>query len=379
MDLDLKGRIGNTKLPLSNGLHPLFEAISNSIHAIEEAKEKDGLIEIEVVRLTTNQLFEGDTTGQPITGFVVQDTGIGFTDENFKSFQTSDSTLKDPKGGKGVGRFLWLKAFDRVEVESVFQQGTKFHKRTFEFQLTEGGVEKHTVVEVATAARKTTVRLSGFKPEYRQHPSCPKSASTIARHIVEHFLELFILDTCPKIRLFDNTEETDLNLNRVFKTEMRLDVTGKDFSSKRPQISRLARPFARPQEIQHSLSFCAHKRCVKSRCAFRRRRKCEAPLTEPEGDRKFIYAGYVSGRPLDSSVNSERTRFDFLDQTADTLLENELSWQEILDTSMTKAAEFLEPFTRPLNRGEEGQVSRMFVVPEASSVSPAPQTQGRAA
>jgi anti-sigma regulatory factor (Ser/Thr protein kinase) len=125
MDLDLKGRIGNTKLPLSNGLHPLFEAISNSIHAMEEAKEKKGLIEVEVVRLTPTQGLYGEDSGtnQPIVGFVVQDNGIGFTDANFQAFKTSDSTRKKTKGGKGVGRFLWLKAFDRVEVESIYEQG----------------------------------------------------------------------------------------------------------------------------------------------------------------------------------------------------------------------------------------------------------------
>lgn len=369
MDLDLKGRIGNTKLPLSNGLHPLFEAISNSIHAIEEAKENDGLIEVEIVRLTTNQLFEGDTTGQPITGFVVQDNGIGFTDANFKSFQTSDTMLKKTKGGKGVGRFLWLKAFDQVEVESVYQQGNKFYKRTFEFQLTESGVEKHTVVEVAETDRRTTVRLSGFKPEYRQHPTCPKSASTIARRIVEHFLESFILDTCPKIRLFDNTEETDLSLNRVFKTEMRLDVTGKDFQIKGHKFHISHIRLLAPQEIQHSLSFCAHRRCVKADVLSKNVPNLDAPLTEPEGDRKFIYAGYVSGKLLDNNVNSERTRFDFLDQTTGTLLENELSWQEIVDTATTKAAEFLEPFTRPLNEAKKERIKE-FVVTEAPQYRP---------
>src|SRR5229473_3117694 len=114
MDLDLKGRINNTKLPLSNGLHPVFEAIINSIHAIEETKEKGGLIEIEIIRDTTESgLMEDEAVAnQPIIGFVVQDNGIGFTEGHFKSFQTSDTMTKRTKGGRGVGRFLWLKAFE---------------------------------------------------------------------------------------------------------------------------------------------------------------------------------------------------------------------------------------------------------------------------
>ena len=44
MLLDLLGRINNTRLTPSNCLNPLFEAIVNSIHAIEDAQVKDGKI-----------------------------------------------------------------------------------------------------------------------------------------------------------------------------------------------------------------------------------------------------------------------------------------------------------------------------------------------
>jgi len=220
MDLDLKGRINNTKLPLSNGLYPLFEAISNSIHAIEETKEKGCRIEVEIIRDTSQGgLIEGEPLlNQPIIGFVIHDNGVGFTDAHFKSFQTSDTTEKSKKGGKGVGRFLWLKAFDRVEIESVYQDGT-LRQRKFEFRLSDRGVENEQVAEVKDMPRKTTVRLIGFKTEYRQYPSCPKAATTAGRRIVEHFLQAFILDTCPRILLRDNYEQTDVDLNRLFSTE----------------------------------------------------------------------------------------------------------------------------------------------------------------
>ena len=65
-----------------------------------------------------NLSWQESTTG--ITGFVIQDNGIGFTDEHFRSFQTSDTTYKAKTGGKGIGRLLWLKAFSKAEVESTF-------------------------------------------------------------------------------------------------------------------------------------------------------------------------------------------------------------------------------------------------------------------
>ena len=90
MDIDLRGRVNNTKLAVSNPLLPLFEAIINSIHAIEETAEGKGSIDVFVERDKSQGLLESDQTSialGPIKNFVVQDDGIGFTDENYRSFQ----------------------------------------------------------------------------------------------------------------------------------------------------------------------------------------------------------------------------------------------------------------------------------------------------
>ncbi|WP_163370861.1 hypothetical protein [Endozoicomonas acroporae] len=38
--------------------------------------------------------------------------GVGFNDANIASFETLDSDHKIDKGCRGIGRLLWLKAFD---------------------------------------------------------------------------------------------------------------------------------------------------------------------------------------------------------------------------------------------------------------------------
>src|SRR5262245_60168840 len=119
MDIDIRGRINNTKLGYTRCLAPVFEAIINSIHAIQEAKDGNGAIDIMLERATEGVLGK-DWAAQPITGFVIQDNGVGFTDEHFRSFKTSDTTHKAKSGGKGVGRLLWLKAFTKAEIESTF-------------------------------------------------------------------------------------------------------------------------------------------------------------------------------------------------------------------------------------------------------------------
>ena len=47
-----------------------------------------------------------------------------------------DSQLKVKKGCKGIGRFLWLKAFDKVTVDSIYYEGNHWYSRTFDFALT---------------------------------------------------------------------------------------------------------------------------------------------------------------------------------------------------------------------------------------------------
>lgn len=53
---------------------------------------------------------------KPILGFIVEDNGLGFTPENMSSFETLDSDYKAGIACRGVGRLLWLKAFDRVSI-----------------------------------------------------------------------------------------------------------------------------------------------------------------------------------------------------------------------------------------------------------------------
>jgi hypothetical protein len=61
MEIDIKGKITEKKLAYNNTLLPLFEAIVNSIHAIEEdSATKPGIVEIDIIRSGQKDLvFEG--------------------------------------------------------------------------------------------------------------------------------------------------------------------------------------------------------------------------------------------------------------------------------------------------------------------------------
>ena len=94
----------------NQGKPTLFEAIINSFHAIEEFNQiGKGKIEIHIHRDKSQRpLSEDDDqfkVSNPITGFSINDNGIGFNSTNYESFRTADTRLKETQGGKGIGRF----------------------------------------------------------------------------------------------------------------------------------------------------------------------------------------------------------------------------------------------------------------------------------
>ena len=67
MQINLEGRVRNLSLAKRQGLRPIFEAIANSIDAIEETNT-DGDVQIRILRdLSQQSLLEGDTGHIPFT------------------------------------------------------------------------------------------------------------------------------------------------------------------------------------------------------------------------------------------------------------------------------------------------------------------------
>jgi hypothetical protein len=110
---------------------------------------------------------------EPITGFVVSDNGEGFHDQNMKSFELLDSEYRADSGCRGVGRLLWLKAFDKVEVASRYLD-INMKEREFVFTARDG-VSDQTMQDSLATETGSDVRLLGFREPYRQY--APKSGS----------------------------------------------------------------------------------------------------------------------------------------------------------------------------------------------------------
>lgn len=96
---------------------------------------------------------------------------------NYRSFNTAYSTLKIQKGCKGIGRFLWLKAFETVEIESVFQEDGQYYRRKFSFNP-DGVSPENNLVKIDEDDIKTIVRLNNFATQYR-HAAPVRASSSL--------------------------------------------------------------------------------------------------------------------------------------------------------------------------------------------------------
>ncbi len=356
MKLNLLGRVRNTRLSHSNSLLPLFEAVINSIHAIEEQGSVGlGEIKVFIERAKTQQMaLDGTTPAEPISSFRVTDNGAGFTDANYESFCTSDTQLKLAKGGKGVGRFLWLKAFDHAEIDSIYRDPNGgYWNRRFNLELSEEGIANLSNTKVDSAApvkRGTTVKLVNFRPDYQQWT--PRSAETVAKRMIEHCLEHFVLHQSPHITVHDDADSSIYDLNEMYESQVQSKLVTSQFTVKDKEFVLHNLRIDPEYQPQHRLYFCAHKRAVHQENLVGKVPNLANTLLD-ENLVPFVYAGYVSGNYLDETVNTERTEFQ-MPKTQDVL--GDLSWDVLLTQSAGQAAAYLSSYTASIKVEKEQRI-----------------------
>jgi hypothetical protein len=370
---NLHGRLRNTSLPASSGMLPLFEAVANSIHAIEDASlpPEEGYISVEIVRdsqmridIDYRQKRPGPEAKGDIIGFTITDNGIGFTDENMESFLTLDTEHKANRGGRGVGRLLWLKAFDKASIQSVYEseQGN-LKKRTFTFNARQG-VSDPLVDDVSNGERQTAIRLEGFSKRYRE--ASPKTAVVIARSLFEHNLWYFIrAGGAPKIRVVD--EDEVISLDDVYHEQMVEAASTESFDLKGTNFELIHIKLSASSSRGHSIAYCASNRVVTQDSIKGKIPGLHGSLTD--GQRDFVYECYVSSPLLDERVRSERTSFDIEEDPLELFESVELSQREIRDAVLKRASDFLSEYLEEKRRRGKERVSQ-FVASKAPRYRP---------
>lgn len=365
MKIDVRGRVRNVTLAVSKPLLPLYEAIVNSIQAIEDAAPANGRITIEIARDRAHLLQDQTPEAGEITGFVVTDNGIGFNDANYAAFETADTTYKADRGGKGIGRFLWLVAFDGVEVTSHFKAGESLRCRRFAFSIEGEGVNNMTIGESTEITPRTSIRLSGFRERFRRQ--CPKKPETIAAHLIEYCLQYFIRSDCPRIAVIDEAVGYEANLNELFQENMASLSQRDQFTINGHEFRLLHVRLSRRHAAEHLVHFCANSRVVKSEDLAGHVPNLVKHLQDENGD-GFIYAAYVDSEVLDGSVNSERTAF-LISADDSELLSEDITWKDILAGVFEKCREYLSPYTEPIRLKKRERIER-FVASEGPMYRP---------
>jgi hypothetical protein len=334
LSTNLPGRLRNTPLPKSHGLLPLFEAVVNSIHAISEVSDdpKYGLISIDIERMVQHNLPLEDgkiKRGAPlqdsILGFRITDNGAGFHEQNMDSFETLDSVYKAELGCRGVGRLLWLKAFEGVYVKSVFKADNgKLRERQFSFTAS-SGVDNLIVKDAGKdAALQTAIKLSGFNKPYRE--KSPKTARKIANDLFEHCLWYFVRpEGMPSIIIYDGDEIIDLD--DVFEEYM-FSSSNKEIINLKGNEFELTHLKLKPGTAkQNFIAWCAASRVVEEEAIAGKIPGLHGKLKDEDGE--FIYACYVTSRYLDQHVRPERIGFDIEEMSDDLFSQTELNLTEI--------------------------------------------------
>lgn len=324
----LEGKIRNLRDFKNEALYPVFEAVVNSIQAIHEAERNgDGLVEVRVLRDGQKSMFSDEPEPSKINGFEIIDNGIGFNSANYDSFSTSDSIYKLDKGCKGVGRFLWLKAFKRAEIDSMFEHDGGIFRRKFRFDKSftpDSGQAIETCDSDALEDCRTAVKLDGFYPDYRDSQSAYKTPEKIAQRILEHCLAYFITENAPRIVVIDEADSKRIDLTALY-AEIRSRIVSENVSVGDEQFLIHHMRLFNTHASRHELVYCANGRRVQS-----------APLqstlgTKAEFDedgKKFFYAAYITSEFLDKKVDTDRQTFN-IPETASELPMEAISMEKI--------------------------------------------------
>jgi hypothetical protein len=378
MKTDIVGKIRNTDLPKTRPLYPLFEAVSNAIHSIEDSKNGKGFINIVLFRALDNSLFNNIEvvnseiiSTMPYNDIVVEDNGIGFDDNNYDSFQTAESTHKINRGAKGVGRFVWLKAFKSVNIKSNFNQKGKWQLRLFDFIPIGNGIDNHNLNDSEEKKLRTVVHLRNMDIDVQKN--FPKKLEEISWQLIYHFLTIFIRPDCPKISLqevSDGNKSEELNLNKLFEDEVKAHQINKSFTLKKQNFQLIIVRNYSSYSNQHTVSYCAVYREVLFKKLNLSIPDLSGKIEDDEG-KKFVYQVYVSSKYFDDNVNSERTRFRIIDKYDENGINfsDTPSLQEVHDRTISSIEDSLSEWLK-IVRTEKEIFVKDYIQNEAPQYAP---------
>lgn len=371
MKINFPNYIETLKLPQTKALYPLFEAVSNSIDAIEERKPENGTIIITIERLAQGLLEEDGEENRellPIQNIMIEDNGIGFRDANFEAFSELNTVWKKNRGGKGIGRVAWLKVFNHAEIESTYKNGGKSNSfRHFKFVCDEDAIE---LIESGSAKPdieiNTRVRLINCKNEYQE--AIPKRRSVIAQELVVHFLPFFMASTMPDILLREDGLE-DIDLWQTFESYITDEAKRETFyiANQEFNIAHTKTKYHSQRNKEHRIFYVAHGRVVDTK-PISSDKILHLPTKLQIDDEEYIYVGYVESAFLDENVNQSRYTFDIPNSTAGDALFEQVDWQTIEEKVNSTVSNYLGEYLEKARQDTDEKI-RQYINEKAPNYS----------
>lgn len=269
--IDLKAEVKRAVLPegMNGFLFPLYEAISNSLHSIEDCYGDD-LVENGKIHVT----FDSD--GKRIT---VSDNGNGLNKDNLKAFLTPLTGNKYERGGKGFGRFMSFKIFTSV----FYSSGEKISNDDYSYQSYKYDPfsENDNLIELDSAEGagrhpyKTgvTVLMHSPFPNFEKYFGCDVDLEStsiepedIVAAVLDHFLIDFIQAKIPE-NFHLNIQNVDFNLHAFFQGSLRsceAKVETISIGAAQSEFSFNYFKVSEEQAKKHRLYFYANNRAASS-------------------------------------------------------------------------------------------------------------------
>jgi anti-sigma regulatory factor (Ser/Thr protein kinase) len=345
--LNVARKIKHYKLAKTKAYYSIFEAVSNSIDSYCSLNKPVKIL-VEFYRDNTGLDLGNDVKNYQQIRII--DQGIGFDQENYDSFNTSDSDYKEAYGGKGLGRFSWLKVFDEVKIESVYQEGEKYYLRKFEFKRTEEGVADHKSEETSQKDTGTKVYLINQKKGWE----IPKRISTFCEKLIECFLPLFVNDSKLQITLMDKDVNESIDVQQYFRENYRGEIGTTAFEIRGKEFSLSVHKSIIGSTNQ--LILFSHNRATKIIDLAKHIIDLNAKLEE--NSEEFHIVAFLTGQYLNGIVSPERDDFDFDNDEAVITLD------ELTGKSFLEIKTLIQDILISIHRNKESRISQ-FISEEA--------------
>lgn len=317
-----KGLINSIDINSEEFLLPLQEVVVNSIQSIKDNGNVDkGKIIIEIVRENLPVLDFGENDEppyNPIIGFIINDNGIGFTNNRLEAFRTPYTDFgAENHGCKGIGRYTVLACFNSMDIESHYYDSLgSIASRSLKFDNIKG-LQRVTDAVKTPKEIFTKINLNLYKEPYLKFIKKNRiGKQDIAEGIIQHCLLYFINNTAPIIFIKESEEELKdaLILNDIYKSVIKIEKIDEDIIIPNLESKFTLNYIRNYNGVQsHSFHLCANNRQVGKKQTLTKYIPSFKELYDKD-DKKYHISLYVTGEFLDEKAHPQRNRFSIPDK-----------------------------------------------------------------